>query len=76
MSTRAVCRAGRGSAAAELDGAGEPVQCLRGGRLETDDEVVDAEPLVRVDRPGQLVGGPAAGLAGIGHLAVDAHGAA
>jgi len=55
--------------AANLYGAGQPVQCRLGTRLETDDQVVDAEPFVRVDRAGQLVGEagerPAAGLVGI-----------
>ena len=66
--------------AANLYGAGQPVQCRLGARLETDDEVVDAEPFVRVDRAGQLVGGagerPGAGLAGISQFAVHAYGAA
>ena len=64
-----VCQAGRESMAANLYGAGQPVQCRLGTRLETDDQVVDAEPFVRVDRAGQLVGEagerPAAGLVGI-----------
>jgi hypothetical protein len=64
-------------AAADLYGAG---QCRLGARLEADDEVVDAEPFVRVDRPGQLVGEAgqrsAAGLAGISQLAVHADGPA
>jgi hypothetical protein len=71
-----VCRAGREALAADLHGAGQPVQCRPGTRLETDDEV-DAEPFVRVDRAGQLAGEaderPAAGLARISHLAVHAY---
>ncbi len=43
---------GRESGAADLDGAGQPVQCRLGARFETDDEVVDSEPFVRVDARG------------------------
>ena len=39
--------------AANLYGAGQPVQCRLGTRLETDDEV-DAEPFARANRAGQL----------------------
>ncbi len=74
------CRAGRELMAADLYGAGQPVQCRLCTRLEADDEVVDAEPFVRIDRAGQLAGEagerPAASLAGISQLAVHADGAA
>ena len=43
------CRAGRELMAADLYGAGQPVQCRLCTRLEADDEVVDAEPFVRRD---------------------------
>lgn len=66
--------------AANLYGAGQPVQCRLGARLETDDEVVDSQPFVRVERVGQLVDGagerPAVGLVGLSQLAVHAYGAA
>ncbi len=72
-------RAGRELMAADLYGAGQPVQCRLCTRLEADDEVVDAEPFVRVDRAGQFGEAgerPAAGLAGISQLPVHADGAA
>src|SRR5450631_1220993 len=66
--------------AANLYGAGQPVQGRLGTGLETDDEVVDAEPFVLVDRAGQLVDEAgersAASLAGISQLPVHAYGAA
>jgi hypothetical protein len=46
------------SVPADLHGAGQPVQGRPGAWLETDDEVVEAEPFVRADRAGQVVGRP------------------
>ena|SRR5215472_2930968 len=65
------------SLAANRHGAGQLVQSPLDTRVETDDEIVDAEPFVRVDHAGQLTGErPAAGLAGISQLAVHSYGAA
>jgi hypothetical protein len=45
----------RGSVGPQLQRLGEAVQRPRGLGFELEDEVVETEPLVGVDRPGELV---------------------